>query len=114
MKRKLAWVCLLVSPLVLSGAYFVLPRDPITQANCDKINQGMTLKEVEAILGKKSCWVPALSCQEGYVWHGKTGSIYVYSDRAPELEGALVRRVDFVTHENSQGLLEKIRDWLGL
>jgi hypothetical protein len=55
MKKKLAWVCLMVSPLVLGGAALFLPsRDPITQANCDKIKEDMTLKEVVAILGKEN------------------------------------------------------------
>ena len=53
MKRKLAWVCLLVAPLVIGSAVLVLlPRDRITQANCERIKKGMTENEVETILGR--------------------------------------------------------------
>jgi hypothetical protein len=54
MKRKLAWVCLLVSPLVIGGAaLWFLGQDSITEENCAKIKKGMTEKEVAAILGRE-------------------------------------------------------------
>src|SRR5690348_37792 len=70
-KRKLAWVCLLVSPLVLGGAvFYFLPRDPITQANCDKIKPGMTEKEVDAILGRRKTEILATG------WQPRWGTSY--------------------------------------
>jgi hypothetical protein len=57
MKRKLAWVCLLVSPLVIGGAAFCFWHgDSVTKPNCDKITEGMPLREVLGILGKNNLW----------------------------------------------------------
>jgi hypothetical protein len=114
MKNKRVWVCLLVFLFVLVVLLVLLPRDPITQANCDKIQPGMTLKQVEAILGKSSDRLIAFTGEVGLVWYGKTAGIHVCFDRPPELDGALVKNVYFITRENSKNLLEKIRDWLGL
>src|SRR5262249_33352868 len=79
MKRKLAWVCLLVCPLVIGGAVLVLlPRDPITQANCDKIENGMTLTEVETLLGRKKDYEFATDTgPRHFIWFGPRGIIFV-------------------------------------
>src|SRR5713226_6795075 len=81
-KKRLAWVSLLVSPLVLGGAALCLSdRDPITQANCDRIKKGMTEKEVETILGREKDEVDefegptkVVTC---FVWQGSRGTILV-------------------------------------
>src|SRR5262249_54471947 len=54
MKRKLAWVLLLVSLLALGGAAICfLGQDSITEDNCAKIKKAITEKEVTAILGRE-------------------------------------------------------------
>ena|SRR5579864_6339149 len=108
MKNKLAWVCLLVSPLVLGGAAFCLAdRDPITQANCDRIKPGMTLKDVETILGREK---DGLLDNGSPYWTGSRGEIIIMVNG--ELD--LVHRAIFIKEETEQTLLEKIRNWLGL
>jgi hypothetical protein len=78
MKRKLAWVCLLILPLVLGGAAFCLSdADLITQASCDKIKKGMTVKEIEAILGRKEDRNFDFQCLQIYLWEGSRGYIRV-------------------------------------
>src|SRR5262245_32408628 len=77
MKRKLAWVCLLVFRLVMGGpVLFFRPRDPITQANCNRIKQGMSEAEVVAILGrhKDEAWGWG---QHHLFWKGARGTIQV-------------------------------------
>jgi hypothetical protein len=112
MKRKLAWVCLLVSPLVIGGTVlFLLPRDPITRANCDRIKQGMSVAEVVAILGreKDEAWGYG---QMHFWWKGARGTIQV--DVALNIPEApyVVQSASF-TPSPPQTMLEKIRDWLG-
>jgi hypothetical protein len=138
-QKRLAWVCLIVSPFVLGGAAFCLSvRDPITQANCDKIKKGMTLKEVVVILGsdcRPSSWGPW--GLRSYVWRGSRGIISVSfqvfkypSHPFQELQesfrlgpivqgihylsffGPLVESAQFLPSE-SETILEKMRNWLG-
>ena len=112
MKRKLAWVCLLGSPLVLLGAVlFFLARDSITKANCDSIKKGMALSEVEVLLGRRmdgklaSQLGPALC-----YWEGSRGTIMVVMDfRDP----TFVETARFSASE-PRTILAKIRNWLGL
>jgi len=113
MKRKLAWVCLLVFPLVLGGAAFWLSdRDPITQANCDRIKEGMSVAEVVAILGRESdeAWGWG---QLHHWWKGARGTIQVdVVGNMRELR-YVVQSASF-TPSPPQTMLEKIRSWLGL
>jgi hypothetical protein len=111
MKRKLAWVCLLVAPLVIGSAVLVLlPRDRITQANCDRIKKGMTEKEVEDILGSKKDGFVDVGHNLGLYWNGLRGKIIV--SMTPH-EPILVETAVF-DRKVSGNILEKIRDWLGL
>jgi hypothetical protein len=121
MKTKLAWVCLMVSPLVLGGAVlFLLPRDPITQVNFDKIKKGMTIKEIEAILGRKPDG--KISTQNGiyagYYWEGSRGrTIAAWLDRDQPIETTInptVQFADFQPGGEPENILEKVRNWLGL
>lgn len=117
MKRKLAWVCLLVSPLVIGGAVLVLlPRDRITQANCERIKKGMTEKEVETILGREKDWVDEFEAPTKvvtcFVWQGSRGTILV-GIADPLANPPLV--VDAIFWKSSpQTVVEKMRDLLGL
>jgi hypothetical protein len=127
MKRKLAWVCLLLSLLLLGGAVFcILPRDRITQATCEKIKQGMRENELEAIFGRKSDqdlppvrgWnngpyfspSPVIRAPRILKWNGSRGTITVFMDLHD------LARIDTATFEprEPQNIIEKIRDWLGL
>jgi hypothetical protein len=129
MKRKLAWVCLLVSPLVIGGVVLVLlPRDPITQAHCDKIKPGMTVKEVQAILGRKydDSWTLSNSNSSVFYfifeWRGSRGAICVEAQKIhqgnpfpqeQDFEKASVHKTDFVPRE-PETIIEKIKSWLNL
>ena len=111
MKRKLVWVCLLVSPLVIGGTVlFLLPRDPITQANCDRIKQGISEAEVVAILGREKDeewgWVQL------HHWIGPSGIIMVDFVGANTPSDLIVQRAWF-TPSRPETMLEKIRNWLG-
>jgi len=89
MRRKLAWVCLLVSPVVLGGtALCISDRDPITRTNFQKIRKGMTLKEVVSILGKENLcrdYVLELGNEQEFVWQGSNAIITVSCWKNEEL-----------------------------
>jgi hypothetical protein len=111
-RKRLAWVCLIVTPLVLGGAAFCLSdRDPITQANCAKIKPGMTEKEVETLLGRKEdqvcycCWGPSF-----HMWKGSRGTISVCMQEMADPD--VVESASFSPSE-PRPILEKIRKWLG-
>jgi hypothetical protein len=119
MKRKLAWVCLLVSLLVIGGTVlFLLPRDPITQANCDRIKIGMTEKEVESILGRKNdqvaaTWPPGKEFENErriLLWTGARGTIYVELANFDKTVAAS----PWFKESEPESFFEKIRNWLGL
>ncbi|SRR5260370_20599094 len=113
MKKKLARVCLLVSPLVLGGAAFCLSdRDPITQANYDRIKPGMTYENVQAILGNG--WILGVSFRGGtmLLWRGTRGTISVSFSGHP-LWGDSGIANNAVFTPNSQTILERIKNWLG-
>ena len=111
MKRKLAWVCLLVSPLVIGAIWLLYPRDPITPANCNRIKSGMTDKDVEAILGTHSDRAaPKTPNTNMLAWKGSRGTIYVEFVDLGKTVGA---GAWFVQSE-PKNLRERIRDWLGI
>jgi hypothetical protein len=111
-KKRLAWVCLIVSPLVLGGAAFCLSdRDPITKANCDKIKRGMTEKEVDAILGtEKVSEFDRDGRPADFIWQGSRGRIIVLMGKS---DPALVNLAHFIPAA-PETIFEKIRNWLGL
>ena len=77
--------------LLVGGAVALWPRaDPITQENCDRIRKGMTLAEVEAILGPPGDYrngptdfdlpddLEEVVAKPWAVWKGDHGAIRVY------------------------------------
>jgi hypothetical protein len=111
MKRKLAWACLLVSPLVIGGAVFFLPDpDPITQANCAKIRKGMTKKDVVGILGRQNDWELHWGTTHVFIWNGATGRIGVQMEFTDN--PIFVATAEFTP--SRPHILERIKDWLGL
>jgi hypothetical protein len=119
MKRKLAWVCLLVSPLVLGGIVFcILDRDPITRANFDRIRkifrkEGMSIQGIEALLGKKVDGKSRLPGPEVcYYWEGSSGYIIAWLRNEPTAINPAVFLVEFEARE-PRTILDKVRNWLG-
>lgn len=116
MKKKLAWICLLASPLVFGAVvFFLLPRDAITQGNCGRIKRGMSEKEVEAILGRKKDGELVLdgsftADQTFDCWEGSRGTIIVVMDIG---DLTLVYNARFLPSE-PRTFLEKFRNWLGM
>ena len=60
MKRKLKWMAVVLAVLLvgLGVALFVWPRDRITTESWKNIRIGMTVKEVESILGRPGLRMP--------------------------------------------------------
>jgi hypothetical protein len=133
MKRKLKWIAAVLIVLLLGfvAAVYFWPRDRITAASWEKIQIGMTEKEVEEILGKPgvsgvafvkhvevspiSFTGPVLveepespSDSEKY-WIGQRGIMRIGFDKACEVA---VKRFQEV-RSTEPTFIDRIRDWLG-
>jgi SmpA / OmlA family len=109
---------LALAVLVAASGSFLLPRGDarITQANCDKIREGMTKQEVEAILGPPGNYtgwphaVPESSRElvASGLWVGEDGIILVSFDGD--------EKVDFVyflsAHHCYKDRRGRFMDWL--
>ena len=62
-------VCLLVTSALRLWTFFVLIKPAVTAENFQRLHEGMTEEEVEAILGEN----PALSAPAVKVWKGAEG-----------------------------------------
>jgi hypothetical protein len=99
--------------LVLAPIFFLsllVAPDAITKANCDRIQLGMTEREVEAILGgpAEETLAPEPDPYAIKHWSSSTASILVYFDSSG--------RVCHTTFGKKEppGLWERIRRGLGL
>ena len=106
-----------------SGYWLLCPGWPISQAGCDRISQGMSLADVEVILGRPAgdyhvhdrpvvvnlLPAPAPGLVKK-VWIGNDGAVVVHFDRNDR-----VRHVHFAPKLNrDESFLEKFRRWLRL
>jgi hypothetical protein len=142
MKRKLKWlaIVLAVSLLGFVGALLLWPQDRITAESWEKIRIGMSEKEVVEILGGPGMsyaedvaqyqrllkeldqppWEfkgPRLYEPEDKgvfddrvkVWNGRRGSIEIELDQDNHVCWKHFRGVRWT----NQGILDRLRDWLG-
>ena len=80
-------------------------RPGVTEANARRIRPGMTLAEVEGLLGE--AWLgPG---DEWGVWYGDDGFVTVYYSR----DSRRVTRVWFDRHAESRSPIARLRAWLG-
>ena len=91
-------------------------RPGVTEANVRRIREGMTMKEVELILGGRGeWWMEGTTCQRRdalWAWIGPHGRVFVgfgaFGDHAPlVVEWTRFRRTDGLSP------LERLRAWLG-
>jgi hypothetical protein len=100
--------------VALLAAWLLSPRTAITRANAEKIRKGMTLAEVEAILGG-----PARdeAPERGLAWPSYKGSLWASDLGAVRVgfghEGRVVFTSGFAPRAR-QGPFVLIRHWLGL
>lgn len=106
MKRRLALAAALAALVLLAGAAVLLlaPRDPVAVA-ASRIRAGMTLDEVEAIMGGPGRPMRSLAM---YSWPGERCYALVSFD-----ENGRVRQAGTVRH-GEPTLLDRVRAWLGL
>src|SRR5262249_15470800 len=124
MTRKKKLVCLGIVAALIAAVYFLIrpgvPSHNINLATVERIQKGMTLAEVEAILGVPAgdyTTGPTTSHCNGWMgpgdkeWAGDEGVIAVWFDREGKISGA-----DFAPVSPRTGLtwFEKLQIWLGL
>src|SRR5260370_22550807 len=85
MKRRLIWLTLTMVLVAMAGfvVFLAVTRDPINEANYDKIQIGMAKKEVIAILGRKGKPELILGGDKifrGEAWYGNKERIQVVFD----------------------------------
>jgi hypothetical protein len=87
-------------------------RPGVTEANVKRIRAGMTLGQVNALLGSRPTDRLSVMGPGGppftYVWKGPAGMALVY-----ELPGGRVRAAQWVRDEDQPGPLARLRSWLG-
>jgi hypothetical protein len=109
MKRRLVWLTLAMFLVVMAGlvVFLAVTRDPINETNFNKIQVGMTKKEVVAILGREA--EPELIWR-AHVWYGNKHTILVRID-----EQDLVASKDIRERGGAdESLIDKFRRWLRL
>jgi hypothetical protein len=134
MKRKLKWIAVFVLVLFvgLGVVLFLLPRDRITVESWEKIEIGMTEKEVEEMLGgpgtnEKNFWEQFRTFQaifdgrelfepEGAIgvvsekyWVGRRGYMVILFRE----EGRVEAKVFQGWRSTDPTFLDRLRDWLG-
>jgi hypothetical protein len=89
-KRRTIWLSAASLLAILLSAWFLLPRGRITQQNFDRIQIGMTLRQVEDILGadddddplKLPRWVQGNLTVELRGWSSGPNDIVIIFDRS--------------------------------
>jgi hypothetical protein len=84
--RRLAWAGVALTVVALAFGVMVRLLEPppgVTEANLRRIREGMTLRDVEAILGpvnEEVSWTGGTPCQGIQSWSGETGFVFVFFD----------------------------------
>jgi hypothetical protein len=95
---------------VIVGVLSMLPpRSGVTKANFDRIENGMTLEEVETILGGPAHWQGKIERWHFYKWRcddGATANVTMYVTREVVCAGRWI--------DSTETIREKIRRWLCL
>jgi hypothetical protein len=124
LKKRWLWLSLFFV-IIFGGALALLPlHDRITQANCNSIKKGMSLQEVEAILGgppgDQTGWPHAFpksyrfAAEAEFFWAGEEGMILVVLDK---LTNGRVNFVAFIKAEKQyrsrpMRLWKVVQGWL--
>lgn len=108
MKRLFIWLTLAMILVWVTGVaiFLIVTRDPISEANYNKIQIGMTKKEVVGILGPG---IMAENASGLNVWEGKRKIILIAFDR----DGLLVAKSIGESLDAPDNVINKLRRWLG-
>jgi hypothetical protein len=106
--------CILVAGLLAVGVCLTLavlvllpPRPGVTKANYDRIEEGMSLAEINAILGRPPDMVEGGAEEMWHGWIGEDGFVHVVFAG----DSTFVRKE---WRDSPRTLSEKVRQWLHL
>jgi hypothetical protein len=133
--RRLLLLAPPIVAVVLAGVWVLLPTSVITRENAAKIREGMTLADVETILGGpardettgpviredppefappdssgRRFRITILDMRPHLEWHSDQVRIWVHVDT----DGRVTECSHFPTRRAEEGLLDKLRRWLRL
>jgi len=108
-------VCIFLVAIIFSASFavwLIIPGSPITQANCDRIQTGMTEREVEEILGGPATetlqWPETVDEALIKHWGANDASILVFFDA----DGRVIRKVFGLV--SPRPIWWEILNWFGL
>ena len=112
-RRKLLALVALGVAVCLAVVGYVAQADPagVTAASFAQVEKGMTLDEVEGILGRPALVLTTLSSREGLAeatWYAPGLVVNVYLDGAGRVVETSLRRY------RAPGIAGTVRYWLGL
>jgi hypothetical protein len=111
---------LLGALILLAGAvwFFAVRRAPLTSANCTRIREGMTVQEVEAILGTRPAQFARGGGPKGtndtmaaYAWPAEDGNAIIVTFFNGRVKGPAV--MGRFWSEEFETTWDRFRDWLG-
>ena|ERR1700730_13070060 len=116
-RRRLLLFGLLGGSLAFAGAWVLWPRTAITRENAERIQVGMTVQEVEAILGgpardetpKRQRLVWIQSVRPDLEWNSDQVSVWVHLDADRR-----VTSCHAIPVPPAQSPLDMLRRWFGL
>ena len=89
-------------------------RPGVTEANVRRIRPGMTLREVEGILGSPGRALPPIRGSVTYAWSGRAGEVWISMDWLSGKRPVPVKHVLWWPLRRPElGPLARLRAWLG-
>jgi hypothetical protein len=111
-RRRLLGVGVLALLGLAAWAWVLVPQDPISPEGAARIKEGMTMEEVEGVLGGRKAFseYPIGLPHPMAVWEGDGGSITVYFVGSGA-ESRVSGTVQFTRHE-PRPFVDRLRAWL--
>jgi hypothetical protein len=102
-KRVWFWLLILMSSIIAAALWMSWPKEPLL-GRITRIHEGMTLQEIEAILGPPNI-AGTPHCKS---WRDEHTVVSIYFDGAAQS----ISVADICEEEKPPGVLDRVRGWL--